>query len=47
MKNFFAALTAIKLRGEKYSKLYSLQELIATPIALHELRFARLKNLSL
>lgn len=32
---------------EKYSKLYSSQDLIATPIALHELRFARLKNLSL
>lgn len=32
---------------EKYSELYSAQELITTPIALHELRFARLKNLSL
>ena len=32
---------------EKYSELYSACELIATPIALHELRFARLKNLSL
>ena len=32
---------------EKYSELYSAHELIATPIALHELRFARLKNLSL
>lgn len=32
---------------EKYAELYSAQELIATPIALHELRFARLKNLSL
>ena len=32
---------------EKYSKLYGSQELTSTPIALHELRFARLKNLSL
>lgn len=32
---------------EKYSKLYGLQEPTSTPIALHELRFARLKNLSL
>ena len=32
---------------EKYAKLYSSQSFIATPIALHELRFARLKNLSL
>jgi len=32
---------------EKYSKLYSTNDFIATPIALHELRFARLKNLSL
>ena len=32
---------------KKYSELYSAQELAATPIALHELRFARLKNLSL
>ena len=32
---------------EKYSELYGTQEFIATPIALHELRFARLKNLSL
>ena len=32
---------------KKYSKLYSSQENISTPIALHELRFARLKNLSL
>lgn len=32
---------------EKYSELYGANELIATPIALHELRFARLKNLSL
>lgn len=32
---------------EKYAKLYSSQSLGATPIALHELRFARLKNLSL
>ena len=28
---------------EKYSKLYGTQEFISTPIALHELRFARLK----
>ncbi|MBD3879014.1 MAG: lytic transglycosylase domain-containing protein [Quinella sp. 1Q5] len=32
---------------EKYAKLYSTNDFIATPIALHELRFARLKNLSL
>ncbi|MBE8954712.1 MAG: lytic transglycosylase domain-containing protein [Quinella sp. 2Q5] len=32
---------------EKYSELYGAHEFIATPIALHELRFARLKNLSL
>lgn len=32
---------------EKYSKLYSTNDIISTPIALHELRFARLKNLSL
>ena len=32
---------------EKYAQLYSSQSFIATPIALHELRFARLKNLSL
>ena len=32
---------------EKYAKLYSTNEFISTPIALHELRFARLKNLSL
>lgn len=32
---------------EKYSRLYGSQEFISTPIALHELRFARLKNLSL
>ena len=32
---------------EKYSKLYGSQEFISTPIALHELRFASIKNLSL
>lgn len=32
---------------EKYSELYSRNNFISTPIALHELRFARLKNLSL
>lgn len=32
---------------EKYSELYSKNNFISTPIALHELRFARLKNLSL
>lgn len=32
---------------EKYTKLYSTNDFISTPIALHELRFARLKNLSL
>mgnify|MGYP002624815764 CR=1 FL=1 len=32
---------------EKYSKLYSSQDFIPLPLALHELRFARLKNLSL
>ena len=32
---------------EKYAKLYSTNDFISTPIALHELRFARLKNLSL
>ena len=32
---------------EKYSELYSTNNFISTPIALHELRFARLKNLSL
>lgn len=32
---------------EKYAKLYSNNDFIATPIALHELRFARLKYLSL
>lgn len=32
---------------EKYAKLYSEQEFISTPLALHELRFVRLKNLSL
>ena len=32
---------------KKYSKLYSSHDAISTPIALHELRFARLKNLSL
>ena len=32
---------------EKYSKLYSAQNSISMPLALHELRFASLKNLSL
>ncbi len=32
---------------EKYAKLYGTDNFISTPIALHELRFARLKNLSL
>ena len=32
---------------EKYSKLYGSQNSLAMPIALHELRFAGLKNLSL
>ena len=32
---------------EKYSELYGTNNFISTPIALHELRFARLKNLSL
>ena len=32
---------------EKYFELYGTKEFIATPIALHELRFACLKNLSL
>lgn len=32
---------------EKYAKLYSTNDIISTPIALHELRFARLKNLTL
>lgn len=32
---------------ERYAQLYGSQEFISTPIALHELRFARLKNLSL
>lgn len=32
---------------EKYAKLYTTNDIISTPIALHELRFARLKNLSL
>lgn len=32
---------------EKYAKLYSTNDFVSTPIALHELRFARLKNLSL
>ena len=32
---------------EKYSELYSRDGFVSTPIALHELRFARLKNLSL
>lgn len=32
---------------EKYAKLYSTNDFVSTPIELHELRFARLKNLSL
>ena len=32
---------------EKYSELYGTNIFISTPLALHELRFARLKNLSL
>ena len=32
---------------EKYAKLYSTNDFVSTPIALHELRFARLKNLTL
>ena len=32
---------------EKYSELYGSKEFLSTPIALHELRFASLKNLSL
>ncbi|MBR4643368.1 MAG: lytic transglycosylase domain-containing protein [Selenomonadaceae bacterium] len=32
---------------EKYSELYGTDNFISTPIAFHELRFARLKNLSL
>ena len=32
---------------EKYSELYGTNNFISTPIALHELRFARLKNLTL
>ena len=32
---------------EKYAKLYSTNDFVSTPIALHDLRFARLKNLSL
>ena len=32
---------------EKYSELYGSQEFLSTPIALHELRFASLKNFSL
>lgn len=32
---------------EKYAKLYTTNDFISKPIALHELRFARLKNLSL
>ena len=32
---------------EKYAKLYGTNDFVSTPIALHELRFARLKNLSL
>ena len=32
---------------EKYAELYGKNNSVSTPIALHELRFARLKNLSL
>ncbi len=32
---------------EKYTELYGTNSLVSTPIALHELRFARWKNLSL
>ena len=32
---------------EKYSELYGTNNFISTPLALHELRFARLKNLTL
>ena len=32
---------------EKYSELYGTENFISAPIALHELRFARLKNLTL
>ena len=32
---------------KKYAKLYGTNNFVSTPIALHELRFARLKNLSL
>lgn len=32
---------------EKYSELYGTNDFVPVPIALHELRFARLKNLSL
>ena len=32
---------------EKYAKLYGTNNFVSTPIALHESRFARLKNLSL
>lgn len=32
---------------ERYSELYSTNALVSSPIALHELRFARWKNLSL
>lgn len=37
----------VLLCRERYAKLYGSHEFISTPIALHELRFARLKNLSL
>lgn len=37
----------VLLCREKYAKLYSTNTYVSTPIALHELRFARLKNLSL
>ena len=37
----------VLLCREKYSKLYGSQEFISTPIALQELRFARLKYFSL
>ena len=32
---------------EKYSELYGTENFVSAPIALHELRFARLKNLTL
>ena len=37
----------VLLCREKYAKLYSTNDFVSTPIALHELRFARLKNLTL